>query len=126
MAELDFERRLERLFAQSTPFPDEVEFARSVEARLDRGWNLRRWLIGAAGFSGGIVGASQLILSNFAHRVEDVSQGSSKLIQAGVSQLRPGVSLLGLLSTDWIIIWVASGLAVVAMGFVLTRVIEEI
>lgn len=126
MAELEFERRLERLFAQSAPFSDDVEFARRVEARLDQGWNLRRWLIGAAGVSGGVVGASQLIMSNFVHRVEDVSAGSSKLIEASVSQLKPGVTLLGLVSTDWLIIWIASGLAVVAMGFVLTRVIEEI
>lgn len=126
MAELEFERSLERLFAQPASFPDEVEFARRIEARLDQGWNLRRWLIGAAGVSGGIVGASQLIMSNFVHRVEDVSNGSSKLIEASVSQLKPGISLLGLVSTDWIIIWIASGLAIVATGFVLTRVIEEI
>lgn len=126
MSELEFERRLERMFAQSASFPDEAEFARRVDARLDRGWNLRRWLIGAAGVSGGIVGASQLIMSNFIHRVEDVSTGSGKLIEASVNQLKPGVSLLGLVSSDWVIVWVASGLAVVAMGFVLTRVIEEI
>jgi len=78
------------------------------------------------GVSGGVVGASQLIMSNFVHRVEDVSAGSTKLIEASVSQLKPGVALLGLVSTDWLIIWIASGLAVVAMGFVLTRVIEEI
>ena len=65
-------------------------------------------------------------MSNFVHRVEDVSNGSSKLIEASVSQLKPGISLLGLVSTDWIIIWIASGLAIVATGFVLTRVIEEI
>ena len=126
MADLEFERRLERLFAQSPAFPDDAAFASRVEARLDQGWTLRRWLIGAAGVAGGVVGASQLIMSNFIHRVEDLSTGSSKAIEAGVSQLRPGVSLLGLVSTDWIIIWIASGLAVVAMGFVLTRVIEEI
>ena len=126
MAELEFERRLERLFGQTLSFPDEVDFARRVEAKLDQGWTLRRWLIGAAGVSGGIVGASQLIMSNFVHRVEDVSHGSSKLIEASVSQLKPGFSLLGLLSADWIIIWIAGGLAIVAMGFVLTRVIEEI
>lgn len=126
MAELDFERKLERLFAQSTSFSDDAEFVQKVETRLNQGWNLRRWLIGAAGVSGGVIGASQLIMSNFLHRVEDVSQGSSKAFEASVSQLKPGVALLGLVSSDWIIIWVASGLAIVAMGFVLTRVIDEI
>ena len=126
MAELDFERKLERLFAQSSAFSDEAEFVQKVETRLNQGWNLRRWLIGAAGVSGGVIGASQLIMSNFLHRVEDVSEGSSKAFEASVSQLKPSVALLGLVSTDWIIIWVASGLAIVAMGFVLTRVIDEI
>ena len=126
MAEVDFERRLERLFAETPEYADAGAFALRVERRMDAGWTARRWLIGAAGVSGGIVGASQLIMSNFVHRVEDVSHGSSKLIEASVSQLKPGFSLLGLLSADWIIIWIAGGLAIVAMGFVLTRVIEEI
>ena len=93
MAEIDFERRLERLFADAPAFSDESAFAARVEQRLNRGWNVRRWFIGAAGVASGIGHA--------------FTQSSTTL-------------------SDWTVVWIASGLAVLAMGFVLTRVIEEI
>lgn len=126
MAEIDFERRLGRLFSDAPVFPDESAFAARVEHRLNRGWNMRRWFIGAAGLAGGVVGASQLIMSNFVQRVEDASAGSSRILQAGIAQARPGMDLLAMVQSDWTVVWIASGLAVLAMGFVLTRVIEEI
>ena len=42
MAELDFERRLERLFAETPAYADDDAFAERVERRLDRGWTARR------------------------------------------------------------------------------------
>ncbi len=126
MAEIDFERRLERLFSDAPAFSDESAFAARVEQRLNRGWNLRRWFIGAAGVAGGVIGASQLIMSNFVQRVEDASAGSSRILQAGIAQARPGMDLFAMVQSDWTVVWIASGLAVLAMGFVLTRVIEEI
>ena len=126
MAEIEFERRLERLFSDAPAFSDESAFAARVEHRLNRGWNMRRWFIGAAGLAGGVIGASQLIMSNFMQRVEDASAGSSRVLQAGIDQVRPGVHLFAMVQSDWTVVWIASGLAVLAMGFVLSRVIEEI
>lgn len=122
MAEIEFERRLERLFADPPSFADEAAFAARVEQKLDRGWTMRRMLIGAAGLVGGLIGASQLIMSNFFGQVETASQGSSRAIQASAAQIA---------RIDWMpagsgAVWVASALAVVAMGFVLTRVLEEL
>ena len=102
MAELDFERRLERLFADAPELPDARGFTEGVERRLNRGWMARRWLIGVAGVVGGLIGASQLIMSNFLERMESASEGSGAVI------------------------WAAVALAVVAMGFVVSRVLEEI
>jgi hypothetical protein len=56
MAEVDFERRLERLFAEGPELADAGAFAERVERRLDAGWTARRWLIGAAGVVGGVIG----------------------------------------------------------------------
>ena len=126
MAELDFDRSLERLFADPPYFNDAEAFAQRVEGKLNRGWNMRRWLIGCAGVVGGLVGVSQLIMSSVLERVETVSHGSTKAIEAGIAQVRPSFDLLSLVQSDWAVVWVASALAVVAMGFVLTRVIEEI
>jgi hypothetical protein len=126
MAELDFERRLERMLSQSPELPDAEAFALRIEGRLDRGWNMRRWVIGAAGLVGGLVGASQLIVSNVVGRVEDASAGSSKFIQAGIAQVRPSLDALAFAQSDLLMVWVAVGVAIVAMGFALTRVIAEI
>lgn len=125
MAELEFERRLERLFNEPPAFSDEKAFAVSVEQKLDRGWTLRRWIIGAAGLVGGVVGASQLIMSNFVERVETASQGSTRLIEAGFSQWTPQLEVLSALPAGSSVVWIAGGMAVLAIGFVVTRVLEE-
>ena len=124
MAEIDFERRLERLFADVPDFPDAQAFADGIERRLDRGWTARRWLIGAAGLAGGVIGASQLVMSNLMQRVESAEQ-SARVLTQGLSRVTPSSDMLSALSGGYGV-WIAAGLAVLAMGFVLSRVIEEI
>ncbi|RAK61290.1 hypothetical protein DJ021_16510 [Phenylobacterium hankyongense] len=125
MAEVEFERRLERFFAEGPELPDADGFAERVERRLDRGWNTRRWLIGAAGVCGGVIGASQLIVSNVYQRVES-AESSVRLLSTGLSEMKPRAEWLSSLSAGGGVVWIAVGLAVLMMGFVLTRVIEEI
>jgi len=125
MAELDFERRLERMFADSPEMPDARVFAQNIEQRLDRGWTARRWLIGVAGVLGGVLGASQLLMSNIAQQVEN-AEGSAKLLSSSFGRISPQAEWVPALSGGTSIVWVAAGVAVLTMGFVLTRVIEEI
>ena len=125
MAEVDFERRLERLFAEGPDLPDAGAFADRIERRLNRGWNVRRWLIGAAGVVGGVIGASQLMMSNLFQRVESAEE-SARVLTSGLSQVGNSPDWVGLLGSGGATVWVASGLAIVAMGFALRRVIEEI
>ena len=124
MAELDFERRLERLFAETPELPDAGAFADGIERKLDRGWNLRRWMIGAAGLAGGVIGASQLFMSNLFQRVEAAEQ-SARLVGQGLSRVSPSTDMVSALSGGYGL-WVAVALAVVSLGFVVSRVIEEI
>ena len=124
MVEASFERRLERLFADSPELPDCATFAAGVEAKLGRGWAARRWLIGAAGLIGGVIGASQLMASNLFQRVE-TAEDSARMTTRVLSQLAPSTDMVSALSGGFGI-WVAVGLAVATMGFALTRVIEEI
>ncbi|HEX7947922.1 MAG TPA: hypothetical protein VF495_24865 [Phenylobacterium sp.] len=124
MAELDFERRLERLFAEAPYMGDSTAFAERVEQRLDRGWTARRWLIGAAGGAGGIIGASQLLMSNIFERVQTAEQ-SAKALGAGLSRVTPTTDMVSALSGGYGV-WIAVGLAVITMGFAVSRVIEEI
>lgn len=124
MAEADFERRLERMFSEAPGLPDSETFAERVERRLDRGWTARRWLIGAAGGVGGLIGASQLVMSNLYQRVEDAGQ-SARALSQGLSRVTPSTEIVSAISGGYGV-WIAVGLAVVTMGFAIARVIEEI
>jgi len=124
MAEVEFERSLERLFAEARDYPDAQAFADRIERRLVRGWTARRLLIGAAGLVGGIVGASQLVMSNLFQRFESAEQ-SARALGRGLSRVTPSSDLLSTLSGGYSA-WIAVGLAVLAMGFAVSRVIEEI
>ncbi len=123
MAEIDFERRLERLFAEVRDFPDASAFADRIERRLNRGWTARRWLIGAAGLAGGVIGASQLMMSNLFQRVENAEQ-SARALGLGISRVTPTSDVLSAVSGGFGV-WIAVGLAVAAMGFAVSRVIDE-
>ncbi|OYW92317.1 MAG: hypothetical protein B7Z13_10245 [Caulobacterales bacterium 32-67-6] len=65
-------------------------------------------------------------MSNLFSRAEAASSESARVLTSGVRQLAP--------QAEWLLngpagieaIWLAAGLAVVAMGLVLTRIIEEI
>ena len=125
MAEVEFERRLERLFGEAGELPDAAQFAERVERRLDAGWTARRWLIGAAGLVGGVIGASQLMMSNVVQRV-DAAEDSARLLSSGLTHMTPRADWLEAISSGGSVVWVAAAMAVLMMGFVLTRVIGEI
>jgi len=125
MVEHEFERRLERLFAEVPELPDAGAFAARVERRLEAGWTARRWLIGAAGVVGGVIGASQLMLSNVFQRVETAGD-SARLLSTSINHISTGTDWMAAISSGGAVVWVAAGMAVVMMGFVLTRVIGEI
>nr|MEA2799188.1 hypothetical protein [Phenylobacterium sp.] len=125
MVEIEFERRLERLFAEAPELPDAGAFAERVERRLDAGWTARRWLIGAAGVVGGVIGASQLMLSNVFQRVETAGD-SARLLSTSINHISTGTDWMAAVSSGGAVVWAAAAMAVVMMGFVLARVIGEI
>jgi hypothetical protein len=124
MAEPDFERRLERLYADVPAFPDDDAFVDRVSRRLDRGWTTRRWLIGAAGLVGGLIGVSQLLFSGVFHRLESAGS-SARTLSSGLTQTAPA-QWISTLPSGGVVVWIAVAVAIVMIGFVLTRVIEEI
>ncbi len=126
MAEVDFERRLERLFGDAPAFSDSEAFANRVERRLDRGWATRRVLIGVAGVTGGVIGASQLMMSNVAQSLEEATSGPGRLIVDSFNELAPSADWIASLTGAGNVLWLAAGLAGLAVAFVITRMLEEI
>jgi hypothetical protein len=122
----EFERRLERLFGEAPFFADAEVFAQGIEQRLDRGWNIRSVLIGTAGLMGGVVGVSQLLMSNFFQRMGEASEGSARALEVGVAKITPQVELMSMVSGDWGVVSLAGVTALFAMVFVLSRFIDEI
>ena len=124
MAEIDFERRLERLFADAPELPDAQAFTQRIEQRLNRGWTARRWLLGASGMAGGVIGGSQLVMSNVFQQVESAEQ-SARVISQGLARVTPTSDMVSALSGGYGL-WIAVGVAVLTMGFAVARVFEEL
>jgi hypothetical protein len=94
-----------------------------VERRLDAA-GPRRWLIGGAGVVGGVIGASQLMVSNLFQYATVAIQ--VRLISTGFNRISTQTDWLSVASSGGLGVWIAAGAAVVMMGFVLTRAIGEI
>ncbi len=122
MVEAEFERRLSRLFDQAPELPGGAAFVRGVERRLRRRALVRRWLVGSAGLVGGLIGASQLMLSNVGDQVA-LAGRAADVLSDGLSRTA-GADMASALSGGFGV-WVALGLAVLTLGFALSRVIEE-
>lgn len=128
MADLEFEARLERLFAQPPAMADNEAFARRVEDRLNRGWGLRQLLIWVIGLGGGILGATQLITSGALVQFERVSESDvGAATQTIQNAWRSGVVSADAMSMPFSgeVIWMAAALGAIALAFAVTRAVEE-
>ncbi len=126
MADLDFEMQLDRLFAEPPPFGDSEAFAQRVDARLNRGWNMRSLAIGAAGVLGGVIGVGQLISSNLLGRAEAVSNSQSHALNDGFASMMRASSNLSALPIGGEALWMAAALGILALAFGITRAMDQI
>jgi hypothetical protein len=65
------------------------------------------------------------MLSNVFQRVETAGD-SARLLSTSFNHISTGTDWMAAISSGGAVVWVAAGMAVVMMGFVLTRVIGEI
>jgi hypothetical protein len=65
------------------------------------------------------------MMSNVVQRVE-TAEDSARLLSSGLTHMTPRADWMAALSSGGNIVWIAAAMAVVMMGFVLTRVIGEI
>ncbi|MGE5502499.1 MAG: hypothetical protein ACM3W4_11300 [Ignavibacteriales bacterium] len=125
MADPDFEASLVKLFAEAPALPDPDGFARVVEARLDRGWNLRQALIWTMGLAGGVIGVSQMLPSRLMAQMGAASEDSTHLIDKGLAGLSNLQGSLNTLPLGGEVVWMAAALGVMALAFAITRAVEE-
>jgi hypothetical protein len=125
MADVDFERRLLQMFDQPPHFADADRFARSVDARLDRGWNLRQMVLGAFGVIGGIIGSLQMIRAGFVPQLETASQEASGMMTRQLDELWRAGAGYGAMPVTGEVVWMAAALGVMALVFAVTRAVEE-
>ena len=105
MSDLEFETRLDRMFAEAPHFPDAELFARQVEARMERGWSLRRFVIGGAGVVAGVVGVGQMMgaglflpdpgrCCGLVHGQRDAGLVEGQVVDLAPEEVLPGVLAL--------------------------------
>lgn len=125
MAELDFEMRLDRMFNEPPVMVDAEAFARLVEMRLDRGWNLRQVAIGAAGLVAGLVGVSQLLGSRLLFDAGAATERNATAFSDGVNSLVRAGENISALPFGGEAMWLAAALGAMALAFAVTRAVEE-
>jgi hypothetical protein len=125
MAELNFERELNRMFAEAAELGDANLFALRVDERLQRGWTVRRLMIGGLGIAGGVVGGAQLLGGGLVARLGDATSQSGRLLTGKVIDLVQAAIMPQSLPPDVGMFWVAGAFAVAAVGFAVTRVMKE-
>ncbi|MDP1736483.1 MAG: hypothetical protein Q8L23_03475 [Caulobacter sp.] len=125
MAELDFEMKLDRMFNEPPVLADGEAFARMVELRLDRGWNLRQVAIGATGLIAGLVGVTQVLGSPLLFEAGKATQRNAAALTDGVTGLVRAGENLSALPFGGEAMWLAAALGVMALAFAVTRAVEE-
>ncbi len=126
MAEPDFEAQLSRMFNEAPSFADAALFNAEVAAKLDRGWAVRRLVIAAGGGAAGLFAAFQRLGSRLSADVLQLSRNSGHNLQ---TEIDSGVAKINSVLTTPAsaeALWLAAALAVLALGFAVTRVVEEL
>jgi len=125
MAEPDFEAQLTRLYNEAPSFPDAELFAAQVGASLDRGWAMRRVLIGGAGVAAGLIAAFQLVTTRFSAELQTLSHNGTRDLSADVDKAMTKFSQITATPASVEALWLAAGLALLALGFAVTRMMED-
>jgi hypothetical protein len=126
MADKTFETELDRLFGEHPAFPDADLFALRVESSLERGWTFRSFLIGGLGLIGGLVAVVQLMGYGVLPKLNALAAEYAPTVQVKWTDVAVSHVLPGGLEVNGEILWMSAAMAVVAVGFALTRAIREI
>lgn len=125
MADLDFDMRLSRMFAEAPALPDADGFAQRVEAKLERGWMMRRVLIGAAGLGGGLIVTGQLLAPQIGQKLQAASLAPVAAMQRSAETMLPQWKALSYLPYSGEMVWLAAGMAALGIAALARKSLEE-
>ena len=125
MADLDFETQLSRLYGQAPVFRDAELFTQQVTGKLDRGWALRRVLIGATGVVAGVAAAAQLVSARFSTEFSQMSHEGTQQLNVSLDKLTHRYDQLFTLGGSETI-WLGVALVGLALAFAVTRLMDEV
>ena len=113
--------------AEAASLGDASLFALKVDETLQRGWTLRRVLIGGLGLVGGVVGGAQLLGGGLVERLGMATSQSGRLLTGKLIDLVQAAVMPQSFPLDTAdIIWVAGDVGRRrAIGFAVTRVMRE-
>ena len=129
MSDPVFDQQVARLFADAPTFPDQAAFTAAVRSRLERGWIVRRLVIGLAGGIGGLIAAAQVVGADLVQRVAAASQSAdahahdliAELVARGQSILHAHAPPAGGEA-----LWMVAGLATVGVALLAARLMEAL
>jgi hypothetical protein len=124
MADADFEQDLMALFAEPPTLGGGEAFTLLVQSRLERGWTMRRWLIGGLGAAGGVLAASQWALASFRLRSDGALAQDWQSLTRQLNELAQAPAAAVGLPVETL--YVSAALAVVALVFGVGRLVREI
>ena len=128
MSDPSFDTQLSRLFAEPPPLSDAAAFTAAVQARLERGWALRRVLIGAAGGVGGLVAAGQVVGANLLQHAAEASHSADARAHDAAAQLigrSQAVLHAAALPFGGEAVWMVAGLAALGVALAAARLMES-
>jgi hypothetical protein len=125
LADPDFEAQLSRLYGQAPVFRDAELFTQRVTEKLDRGWAVRRMVIGATGVVAGLAAAVQLIGSRFADEFSTMSRDGAQKLDLGLDKVMARYDQMFTIGGTETL-WLAAVLAAVALAFAVTRLLDEV
>lgn len=99
----EYDPMIERLFARTTPLPDEALFAAELAVRIEKRSRWRALALTAAGLGGGVVAVREVVQFNFktgAHQAASLSDSVRAVAATAQGATQNGLDGLGLGSFD--------------------------
>lgn len=125
MSDPRFEHELHRLFSEAPVRPDAELFALRVRERLDMTWTWRRLTVGAAGAGAGALALWQLGGAQVLARLGEAVRSPVDDVWRRAPGLAQVADVLRAAPVPTELVWLLGGLALVAAGFAVTRVVDE-